>query len=647
MIRSLSSKLLFFILILLALMLAAGGAYYFIFLHNLRETRAAAFSAEMAQGVENAVKIKLDTIQTLSITLSHNRKIIESLESGDPKKAVKELALIEKEYHSVDFKGTGFHLIRADMHSFYRSFDPKRGDDISFRSMVKKVVETKSPVSGVEIGKAGMGLRALSPIFSEDGRFIGIMELTMGVGSISRQFENEKNFFILLVDKNAVDTAAYMEKASDVEIGDKYLTANKKWFSDKTVTWAEKAPFEELERTGKALNDEALYGLHEMKDANGKVYGAALVGTTRAEFDARTATLINAVQFMFLISGFMILIMVAFIMFVLRRMFIAPVKQLGDFFAGMGTDLTVRFGYTGRDEIGMVAEKLNEFIANFRQIVIEIKSASREVQSSTDTINNMVDAVIGDFRVLSDKSESISASSQEMTSTSTDIAKSCHISAAASNNTTDTTQKGIKAVNDSVDQLMLISDRIAGTSEVVSKLDEKSNEIVSIISVIKDIADQTNLLALNAAIEAARAGEAGRGFAVVADEVRKLAEKSATATKEIEAMLSGIRKDTDTAVSQMSERVAEVKEGSTQADTAGENLTVILSQISEVAAQINQIAAAAEEQNVIIRGISDDITEVSHIAKNSTDRVSNLVAESESMTRVSRQLEGLVSKFKA
>lgn len=646
MFKTLASKLLLFILGLLTAIFLVGGIYYYYFTMNMKKTRAETFASDMFKKVDSSIKTKLDTIQALAITLSHNRDIIEALETDNLDIAVEELAQIEKEYHSVDFKGAGFHIIRADMHSFYRSFDEKRGDDISFRAMLKKAVSSKSPVSGVEIGKAGMGLRALSPIIGTSGEMIGVMEITMGVGSISRQFENDKNFFILLVDKSAVDKESYMKKASDVEIGEDYLTANKKWFSDETVDWAKKAPLEELNEKKSLYNDEFLYGIHEMEDADGKVYGAALVGTTRAEFDRRTATLTNAINYMFIVCGIIVFVMIIFIMVIVRKIFVAPVKKLGDFFSNMGTDLTVRFDYKKEDELGIVAAKLNEFINNFRIIVMEITSASKEVQSSAGSINSMVDTVMDDFNVLSSKSENIAASSQEMTSTSTDIARSCHISAASSNNTTETTQTGIASVNASVERLMYISDRITETAGVVSSLEEKSGEIVNIISAISDIADQTNLLALNAAIEAARAGEAGRGFAVVADEVRKLAEKSATATAEIEKMLSGIRQDTETAVSQMSERVAEVKDGSSQANRAGENLAVIMSQISEVSAQINQIAAAAEEQNVIIKGISDNIGEVSDIARNSSDKVSGLMQEAESMTQVTIKLENLVSRFR-
>ncbi|MGE4319456.1 MAG: methyl-accepting chemotaxis protein [Deferribacterales bacterium] len=646
MFKSLTSKLLFFILCILATIFFAGGIYYYYFSANLEKSRAASMTKEINNSAEEAVKTYLNTLQALAITMSHNKSVIESLETGDVEPAASELAKIEAEYKSVDFKGTGFHIIGTDMHSFYRSFDERRGDDISFRSMIKTVLSTQQPISGVEIGKVGMGVRALSPIFGTSGDIIGIMEVTSGLSGISRKFEADKNFYIVLVDKGAVDAEAYMKKGSDVEVGQKYLTANKKWFNEPTVEWAKKAPLAELEKNGSAMTAEAVYGMHPVQDYQGKTYGVALVGTSRAEFDQRTATLSNAIKYMTLVGAMVVLIMITATMIVLRKIFISPVKRLGDFFSNMGTDLTVKFEYDKKDELGTVAVKLNEFISNFRDIVMEITRASGEVKSATGGINGMVDNVMADFSVLSQKSESIAASSQEMTATSTDIAKSCHMSASASNRTTSTTQQGIASVNEAVDRLMMISDRISETADVVSNLETKSGEIVNIISAIKDIADQTNLLALNAAIEAARAGEAGRGFAVVADEVRKLAEKSAHATTEIEAMLSGIRTDTETAVVQMSARVTEVKDGSDQADKAGENLTVILGQISEVSSQINQIAAAAEEQNVIIKGISDDIEEVSGIAKNSSSMVENLMTEAESMTQVTVKLENLVSRFK-
>ncbi len=205
---------------------------------------------------------------------------------------------------------------------------------------------------------------------------------------------------------------------------------------------------------------------------------------------------------------------------------------------------------------------------------------------------------------------------------------------------------GIWRKIDAIQEMGIIVKRVKQTATRIDALGTRSEQIGEIIGTIEDIADQTNLLALNAAIEAARAGEQGRGFAVVADEVRALAERTTRATKEIGEMIKAIQSETREAVLSMEEGVKEAEKGAVSSEKSGESLKEILEQINEVTMQINQIATAAEQQTATTTEITSNIhqvTEVVHQSARGADETSSAAAQ---LAEQSNQLQTLVTRFR-
>jgi methyl-accepting chemotaxis protein len=207
-------------------------------------------------------------------------------------------------------------------------------------------------------------------------------------------------------------------------------------------------------------------------------------------------------------------------------------------------------------------------------------------------------------------------------------------------------KEGGKVVSQTIEGMNRVAEVVKKSAETVQALGKSSDQIGEIVQVIDDIADQTNLLALNAAIEAARAGEQGRGFAVVADEVRKLAERTTKATKEIAAMIKQIQKDTEGAVISMKLGTEEVERGKSLADKAGQSLNQIISSADEVVDIVTQVAAASEEQSSAAEQISKNVEAISSVTNESAIGVQHIARAAEDLNRLTVNLHEMISRFK-
>jgi methyl-accepting chemotaxis protein len=233
-----------------------------------------------------------------------------------------------------------------------------------------------------------------------------------------------------------------------------------------------------------------------------------------------------------------------------------------------------------------------------------------------------------------------------MAATSTDIARNCQLAAEGVNLASRVAEDGAKVVGKTVIAMGSIARRVQDTSVSVETLGARSDQIGEIVETIQDIADQTNLLALNAAIEAARAGEQGRGFAVVADEVRALAERTTKATHEISAMIKVIQVETLKAVTTMKEGVQEVSSGSEEAAKSGKALEEILGQINVVAMQVNQVATAAEEQTATTGEISSNMHQISEVVSTTATGAHETSKAASQLATLAEELQKIVGQFK-
>ncbi|WP_136513779.1 methyl-accepting chemotaxis protein [Geomonas edaphica] len=302
--------------------------------------------------------------------------------------------------------------------------------------------------------------------------------------------------------------------------------------------------------------------------------------------------------------------------------------------------------HAGDDELGMLADDMNRMAAQLKDVVAEVRNSAEEVAMASSRLSDTAAVMANGADKVHGQIGSVATAGEEMATTSGEIAHNCAGAAELARRANTTASSGAGVVAGAIEAMQHIAERVKESAQTVGGLGVRSEQIGEILGTIEDIADQTNLLALNAAIEAARAGEQGRGFAVVADEVRALAERTTRATKEIAEMIKVIQQETRTAVSSMEAGVAEVEKGSAEAGKSQQALREIMECIGEVTQQINQVATAAEEQTATTREISGNMQQITYVVQQTTQAAHDSAEAAEQLSQNAAQLQSRVRQFK-
>ena len=344
-----------------------------------------------------------------------------------------------------------------------------------------------------------------------------------------------------------------------------------------------------------------------------------------------------------------ILACLALVYVLVQQFVLNPLKELTsisrDIAQGQG-DLTKRVPVTSQDEIGELGRYFNLFIEKIQKSMLRVSEATNRMASSAvelcATSEELAQGVDGQNSRMVQSASAV----EEMTMTAGEVARNSTEAARIAQDTSETARTGHEVMTQTVAGMQQVSEAVGQSANIILTLGKSSDQIGEIVRVIEDIADQTNLLALNAAIEAARAGEQGRGFAVVADEVRKLAERTTKATKEIGDMIRQIQQDTKSAVSSMEDGTQRVMGGVDLANKTGEALTKIQGMVNQTTTMIQQIAEAAEEQSTATKQISGDLEAVAQGAREASSGVAESAKASQELSSLAADLKALVGTFR-
>ena len=324
---------------------------------------------------------------------------------------------------------------------------------------------------------------------------------------------------------------------------------------------------------------------------------------------------------------------------VLRRPLRLLIRQMEN------ADLRTELRSERKDEIGDLQVAFDHFVGSLRGTLVQMSEAGAAVASASREISSSTEEMAAGAQEQTSQAGEVASAVEEMTKTIVENSRNASGTAETAKQARAAAEQGGEVVAETVKGMRRIAEVVKRSAQTVQTLGKSSEQIGEIIGVIDEIADQTNLLALNAAIEAARAGEQGRGFAVVADEVRKLAERTTQATKEIAGMIKKIQQDTQGAVSSMQEGTQQVDEGITLADKAGASLEQIVGISQKVTDMVTQIAAASEQQSSSSEQISKNVEAISTVTSESAAGIQQIARAAEDLNRLTGNMETLLERF--
>jgi len=363
--------------------------------------------------------------------------------------------------------------------------------------------------------------------------------------------------------------------------------------------------------------------------------------TSRRDAESSSAVMLQAT------SGLLALLVGIFAAFLITRQITRPLQDtllaVERIAAG---DLTHRMTVTRRDELGVMqqgiqrmGETLRDLISGIRDGVTQIASAAEELSAVTEQTS----AGVNSQKVETDQ---VATAMHEMTATVQDVARNAQLASEAATQADGEAREGDKVVGEAIAQIEGLATEMRRSTDAMTRLQKESDKIGSVMDVIKTVAEQTNLLALNAAIEAARAGEAGRGFAVVADEVRGLAQRTQKSTEEIEGLVAGLQAGTQQVATVMHNSQALTDSSVELTRRAGTSLANITRTVSNIQSMNQQIAAAAEQQTAVADEISRSVVNVRDVSEQTAAASEETAASSVELARLGNQLQTMVSHFR-
>jgi len=598
--------------------------------------------------VKNQLSTKYNIGLTNAINISSNFNVVQALKNDDKKLAIDGLEKLINVYkQNTPYKNIKIHIHTKDVKSYLRQWKPnKNGDDLSsFRYTINEVKRTQKPLVAIELGRAGMVIRGIAPIIKDD-TYLGSVEFMQGFNSIVKATKKDLDADILvLMDKSLLKTATLLNdspKAKDTVLAQKKAVTNLKLFAEiqkldlnaKDTTFSTKNYF--------IVKKE----LKDFKDNRvGEILIAKKISQVEHAINEAEKGMIQQIIIMALIDLFIVLTLII----VMKKTVSVPLEELKekaeDLASGNG-DLTKQLEIKSKDEIGQTSIEFNNFINVVKNTVSIAKSSSNENASIANELSSTALSVGKKVENTSLLMNNINEMSNDVKIGLQDSLKEARKSKDEINQTNQKLENARELILKMASQVQLSADTEIEMAQNITQLSTDTEQVKDVLNVISDIADQTNLLALNAAIEAARAGEHGRGFAVVADEVRKLAERTQKSLTEINATINVVIQAISDASQQMNKNSQDIEKLTHTATLVETNINET-SQIMNTATNSSQRAVedyiqTGEKIDIIVKKIYEATQNTSSNAKS----IEEISSASEHLNNLTQKSNNVLERFK-
>jgi len=603
------------------------------FIEELQDKTVASLNAKKVVGISNAVSV------------ANDGKIKEALRLNDRELAIESLKHLSANLKSsTPFKNVKIHLHTKNNKSFVRSWKlNKYGDDLSsFRASVVQVNSSNRVVNTFEVGKAGLSIRSVAPI-SSNGTHLGSLEFMQGLNSVAKDFNKIQDGFLLLMDKSLLK-----EPSSSNQYYKNYIISQKFIKAD-FLEDAKDIDISKLLKDERFETDNFLYTFVYIKDFRGKNLGIALVGSHHEKVKVAVEAAKEITDIALVIIVMLVIFIIISIMISLK-IILSPLKDLEvrakDLAEGDG-DLTQRLQIVGNNEITIVSTHINSFIEKVQNTIIQAKQSSTENASVSEELAR-TSLQIGQ------KTEEESIIVSEVSSDGKNLQAVLVNAVSDAKNTGEELNGAEQALEKTNELVTTLAENINIRSSAEAELADKLNSLTSdaqqvklVLDVISDIADQTNLLALNAAIEAARAGEHGRGFAVVADEVRKLAERTQKSLLEINATISVIVQSITDASGEISVNAIEIEKLSGSANEAQGEISNSVTVMRTAVVNVGDMVTGYIENGEIIQSMLEKVDVINDLSVSNARSVEEIASASEHLSSMTAKLNTLLASYRS
>jgi methyl-accepting chemotaxis protein len=554
------------------------------------------------------------------LNLAQNRDFIKALSNGDKVLALSMgQKLIKSFKEDSAYKNVKIHLHTKDAKSFLRVWKPeKNGDDLSsFRHTINHVIKTQKPLSAIEVGRAGLTFRGLAPIFDSMHNYLGSIEFMMGFSSNIKEIEKALGSkAVLIMNQNQLDVATKLK--DNTKISD-FIVAQKN--ANSLLVQEIQTDKELFTKTPWSITENFFVTKFPLNDFKGNVVGYLVTGkdlkVVKSVINNEKKTTQNQLMFMIL-SDLLILVVLSFIISHAVKKPLQNMINTTKSLASGEADLTKRLDTSSGDEIAETNGWVNSFIERIQQTLTDVKMTSAKNSNITNNFSNISSQIMNRVTDSAKTLEGLNEQGRDIHETISSSLEFTKNAETKIEQTKENLNQTKEILYDLVSKVETNAHKELELSDKLTSLTTDASQAKDVLTVISDIADQTNLLALNAAIEAARAGEHGRGFAVVADEVRQLAERTQKSLSEINATIGVIVQSIMDASGEMNDNSKNTQELIILSSKAQEFMD---KSYEEMDASIYAVSESSKSSTEVSSSVEEMLSSISEVYKSGEENV--------------------------